>query len=481
MLTGAAKRGERQQVGEVLLGERDQVLHQHVLGGGQQSAFQQCPPVLQQVVPAECHHLPVSDITLGAPAQAPQGAGYDYQYTCLSFEINATNATVYATEALGSTGWFVTASNCMGGGSPPALATSLSGGGQSGTPIEVLRGTAVTDTAMLSGPNASTATGMVTYDVYSDSACTVAAPGGAGEPEKITPPGTLPTSSPVTLTTPGTYYWQASYSGDANNAPSTSTCGTEVETVTPYCGSAKVGYQAANAPGFGWIGSWAGYVAESSQACTFKSVTGQWAQPACPDQYKGEALWTSFWVGLDGQPLPSQSVEQTGINAYCYWIPGFGYLPSYEAWYELAPNHPVYYKYGFDKLHPQPGSQVKATVTYDGNGKYTLSLTVTPIGGPTQSASAPQQPCPTATICENKTAEWVLENHTVIVFGPGMAFAPPWFLTNGTATTAANPTIEQTVASFQPVTDVIKNSSVYACPDHLNGSSFDVKLNMCPG
>ena len=30
----------------------------------------------------------------------------------------------------------------------------------------------------------------------------------------------------------GTYYWQASYSGDSTNAASTSTCGSEVETVT---------------------------------------------------------------------------------------------------------------------------------------------------------------------------------------------------------------------------------------------------------
>jgi hypothetical protein len=83
-----------------------------------------------------------------------------------------------------------------------AVTTSLSGGGQSGTPFQVLSGTAVTDTASLSGTNASTATGTVTYDVYSDSACTVAAPGGAGKPETITTPGTLPASSPVTLSTP---------------------------------------------------------------------------------------------------------------------------------------------------------------------------------------------------------------------------------------------------------------------------------------
>jgi hypothetical protein len=45
--------------------------------------------------------------------------------------------------------------------------------------------------------------------------------------------GKVPASTAVTLATPGTYYWQASYSGDPTNAASTSTCGSEVETVTP--------------------------------------------------------------------------------------------------------------------------------------------------------------------------------------------------------------------------------------------------------
>lgn len=139
----------------------------------------------------------------------------------------------------------------------------------------------------------------------------------------------------------------------------------------------------------------------------------------------------------------------------------------------MHPNHPVYNEYNFDKLDPQPGSQVKATVTYDGNGKYTLYLTATPIGGSPQSASAPQQLCPTTTVCENKSAEWVLEEHF------GMAFDPPWFLTDGKATTAAG---EQTVSSFNPVPNIIdKDGSFYAFPAHLNGPSSDVELNMPPG
>ena len=117
------------------------------------------------------------------------------------------------------------------------VTTSLSGGGLSGNAISVPTGTAVTDQATLSGPNTSTATGTVTYNVYSSATPSCNTEMNAGTPETITTPGTLPASSPLTLPTAGTYYWQASYSGDTNNAASTSTCGTtanggEAETVT---------------------------------------------------------------------------------------------------------------------------------------------------------------------------------------------------------------------------------------------------------
>ena len=90
----------------------------------------------------------------------------------------------------------------------------------------------MTDTATLTGSNAPTATGTVTYNVYSDAACTVVV--NSGTPETITTPGSIPASAAVTLPSAGTYYWQASYSGDTNNLLSASTCGTngEVETVT---------------------------------------------------------------------------------------------------------------------------------------------------------------------------------------------------------------------------------------------------------
>jgi len=110
-----------------------------------------------------------------------------------------------------------------------SITTSLSGGGTTGATISVPPSTAVTDAATVTGANISTATGTVTYNVYSDSACTVSA--GSGGTVNVTA-GSAPGSSAVTLSAAGTYYWQASYSGDTNNAASTSVCGSETETVT---------------------------------------------------------------------------------------------------------------------------------------------------------------------------------------------------------------------------------------------------------
>ena len=117
------------------------------------------------------------------------------------------------------------------GGSPTTTTTSLKAGGTSGGTISVGPGTAVTDSATLSGSSAATAGGSVTYTVYSDNTCSTSV--GSGGTKTVTAGG-VPDSDPVTLNTPGTYYWQASYSGDSasGNNPSSSTCGDEVETVT---------------------------------------------------------------------------------------------------------------------------------------------------------------------------------------------------------------------------------------------------------
>ena len=45
--------------------------------------------------------------------------------------------------------------------------------------------------------------------------------------------GVVPDSDPVTFTTAGTFYWQAAYSGDANNLPAKGVCTSEILIVNP--------------------------------------------------------------------------------------------------------------------------------------------------------------------------------------------------------------------------------------------------------
>jgi hypothetical protein len=136
-----------------------------------------------------------------------------------------TKLTIYSTTA---SSWNIGIPVTQGGKlEPTETLTSLSGGGHSGGTISVPEGTAVTDNATLTGTNASKATGKVSYNVYSDKACTKEIT-SAGAVEVTG--GKVPASSAKTLPS-GTYYWQASYSGDEANEKSSSACGSEVETV----------------------------------------------------------------------------------------------------------------------------------------------------------------------------------------------------------------------------------------------------------
>ncbi len=119
---------------------------------------------------------------------------------------------------------------------PPAadtLATSQTSGATTGASITISAGTVgETDRATLSGVNAATATGTVTYGLFSNPSCTsstevfksaAAVTGGAA----------ASSAAVTTALAPGSYYWQATYSGDAHNVASVSACGSEVLKVVP--------------------------------------------------------------------------------------------------------------------------------------------------------------------------------------------------------------------------------------------------------
>ena len=103
--------------------------------------------------------------------------------------------------------------------------------------------------------------------------------------------------------------------------------------------------------------NWSGYAVTGSR---FTSVSSSWTEPTatCPG-----TAYSSFWVGLDGDT--SNTVEQTGTDADCS-----GSTPQYYAWYEMYPKFPVNLK-GTVK----PGDHLSASVTTNGSGRFTLTIT----------------------------------------------------------------------------------------------------------
>jgi hypothetical protein len=102
--------------------------------------------------------------------------------------------------------------------------------------------------------------------------------------------------------------------------------------------------------------NWSGYAVTGSR---FTQVSASWTQPSAT--CSGTA-YSSFWVGLDGDT--SGTVEQTGTDADCS-----GSTPQYYAWYEMYPKFPV------NLSKPvSPGDSMSASVTTDGRGNFTLTI-----------------------------------------------------------------------------------------------------------
>ena len=102
--------------------------------------------------------------------------------------------------------------------------------------------------------------------------------------------------------------------------------------------------------------NWSGYAVTGGR---YTSVSAAWTQPAAT--CSGTA-YSSFWVGLDGDT--SNTVEQTGTDADCS-----GSTPQYYAWYEMYPKFPVNLRGTV-----RPGDKMTASVTTDGRGGFTLTI-----------------------------------------------------------------------------------------------------------
>jgi Peptidase A4 family len=110
--------------------------------------------------------------------------------------------------------------------------------------------------------------------------------------------------------------------------------------------------------------NWSGYAVTGGR---YTSVSASWVQPAvnCSVTPTG---WSSFWVGLDGDT--TGTVEQTGTEADCS-----SGSAVYSSWYEMYPKFPKNYS---DTV--RPGDNFTASVTTDGKGNFSLTISDTTRG-----------------------------------------------------------------------------------------------------
>jgi hypothetical protein len=191
--------------------------------------------------------------------------------------------------------------------------------------------------------------------------------------------------------------------------------------------------------------NWSGYAVTGSR---FTSVSAAWTQPSAT--CSGTA-YSSFWVGLDGDT--SSTVEQTGTDADCS-----GGTPQYYAWYEMYPKFPVNLKGTV-----RPGDQMTASVTTDGRGSFTLTISDTTQGW-TNTTSARLKSAKLASaevIAEAPSSSGgvlPLANFGTVSFTNAKA--------NGALLTSSTPNID-------PIT-MASGSTVKAQPSSINSGAFSV-------
>ena len=184
-----------------------------------------------------------------------------------------------------------------------------------GEEITVAAGAAVVDSATLSGTNSASATGTVTYSVYSDSKCEkLVAEAGEVSVEG----GSVSPSSEMKFEA-GTYYWQAVYSGDSLHEASSSTCGKEVLTViaatsikTSLSGGGKAGESITVAEGSTVTDSATLSGAKASEATgTVKYFV--YSDPECE-----ELVAKAGEVSVSGEKVPASEGQKLEAGVY-YW------------------------------------------------------------------------------------------------------------------------------------------------------------------
>jgi hypothetical protein len=106
--------------------------------------------------------------------------------------------------------------------------------------------------------------------------------------------------------------------------------------------------------------AWTGYAVTGTD---FTQVQGSWIVHSV-DCTSTPNTFSSEWVGIDG--WSSNTVEQVGTDADC-----LGETPYYYVWYEFYPLNTIV----IPDVSIAPGNKFSASVVYDGDNEYTVSIT----------------------------------------------------------------------------------------------------------
>jgi hypothetical protein len=195
----------------------------------------------------------------------------------------------------------------------PSIATQASPA--SGTVGQTLT---VGDSATLSG--GSNPSGSVSFTLYSSAACTTAVSGVSGIGNISS--GTASYSTSWTPSAPGTFYWLATYAGDANNNAFNTKCGDANEQVTIVKASPAIATTATNASGASTSVSDSATLSggfNSTGSITFK-LYGPSATPGCSTS---NLVFTSSAVAVTGNGnYGPVSFSPTTVGSY-YWIASY--------------------------------------------------------------------------------------------------------------------------------------------------------------
>jgi hypothetical protein len=193
--------------------------------------------------------------------------------------------------------------------------------------------------------------------------------------------------------------------------------------------------------------NWSGYAAVGA-AGAYKSVSSSWVQPAV--SCTSTKTYSAYWVGLDG--YSNSALEQTGTEADC-----IGGKATYDAWWEVLPASESEYTSG---APVKAGDSFTASVTDDGNGEFTMTLT--DVGKWTKSTTHAGSPG-----YQDSSAEVIAEAPEV---GGSIAKLADFGTVNFTGATAGGTPLGN--LSPNEITMINSSGTVRAQPGSISGGSF---------